>query len=44
MKNKAREVLPLALIETKYIVKNFKLGKLQVNILKGVSLEVNKYE
>lgn len=43
-KNKTKGVLPLALIETNNVIKNFKLGKLQVNILKGISLEVEKGE
>lgn len=34
----------MALIETNNVIKNFKLGKLQVNILKGISLEVEKGE
>ncbi|SHH71266.1 ABC transporter ATP-binding protein [Clostridium grantii] len=34
----------MSLIETKNIVKNFKLGKVGVKILKGISLEVEKGE
>lgn len=34
----------MALIETNNVIKNFKLGKLEVNILKGISLEVEKGE